>query len=98
MVALVDTHVNTSLVYRINDTIRYVSSIHWSDTRYVSWYVSYHLFNTKYCGDLTVIKKSHKRTAAYSIKWVKEDTRQKLRKEKITLKMIAYNCHLVMSK
>ena len=40
-----------SLVYRINDTIRYVSSIHWSDTRYVSWYVSYHLFNTRYCGD-----------------------------------------------
>ena len=32
-----------SLVYRIDYTIRYISSIHWSDTRYVS----YQLFNNK---------------------------------------------------
>ena len=48
----------TSLVYRINDTIRYVSSIHWYDTRYVSRYVSYHLSNKNIAE--TVIKlKSH---------------------------------------
>ena len=33
--------------YRIDDMIRYVLSIHWSDTLYIS----YHLFNNKYCGD-----------------------------------------------
>ena len=45
-------------MYRINDTIRYVSSIHWSDTWYVSRYVSYHLLNTNIAE--TVIKlKSH---------------------------------------
>ena len=45
-------------MYRINDTIRYVSSIHWYDTRYVSRYVSYHLLNTNIAE--TVIKlKSH---------------------------------------
>ena len=38
--------------------IRYVSSIHWSDTRYVSRYVSYHLLNKNIAE--TVIKlKSH---------------------------------------
>ena len=50
-------NVITSLVYRINDTIRYVSSIHWYDTRYVSRYVSYQLLNTNIAD--TVKLKSH---------------------------------------
>ena len=46
------------IVLCIVSMIRYVSSIHWSDTRYVSRYVSYHLLNKNIAE--TVIKlKSH---------------------------------------
>ena len=48
------------LVLCIVSMIRYVSSIHWSDTRYVSWYVSYHLFNKNIAE--TVIKTPHTNT------------------------------------
>ena len=46
------------VVLCIVSMIRYVSSIHWSDTRYLSRYVSYHLLNINIAE--TVIKfKSH---------------------------------------